>query len=397
MNVSADETRRTVLLIWVFMSCVLGVGAADLFVDSTLLFDCTSGSYSAEYRDCSGSDGNAYDTLQEALDLMSGGDDIFIRGGTYIGQFVISGTADGTPSNWSSLQSYPGEWAILDANGLSDREMVLGFESYAKTRDGDSTILEYFRIERLEITGSGRGVGLFLSGGPFIIRYCFIHDNLATSCGNNPAGIKGMIWRDTTVEYCWFRDNGCSSQPNERHSAAAVQIHTSYPYQTWPVPPTPSTDCSDQGVCDRCYQRNVYRYNLVEDTADRARHGFHDKDIEVLTPLDAIDWTRHDFGNEIHHNIIVHYARSAEGYNTNPQTIVVNNLLDDPPAGLGGLYGYRPITFGTYDIRSDAVYISSRTLSVSEKVPDAYVMLFGVQAWFDEARHSRQRWYYDAT
>lgn len=57
--------------------------AANIYVDGTLGADCTSGNYSTSARTCTGSNGNAYNTIQAAVTAMSGGDDIYLRGGTY--------------------------------------------------------------------------------------------------------------------------------------------------------------------------------------------------------------------------------------------------------------------------------------------------------------------------
>lgn len=58
--------------------------AANIYVDQTLSSDCTSGNYSVANRVCNGPDGKAYNTIQKAIDTMSVGDSIFMRGGTYL-------------------------------------------------------------------------------------------------------------------------------------------------------------------------------------------------------------------------------------------------------------------------------------------------------------------------
>ena len=52
--------------------------AANIYVDKTLSSNCTSGNYSTSNRNCSGNDGNAYRTIQAAIDAMSPGDHIFM-------------------------------------------------------------------------------------------------------------------------------------------------------------------------------------------------------------------------------------------------------------------------------------------------------------------------------
>ncbi len=177
--------------------------AANIYVDKTLSSSCTAGNYSTTNRSCSGSEGNAYKTIQQAVNNMNTSDDIFIRGGTYYENVLISGstTPNGTANDYASMQSYPGEWAIID--GQNNAQYTIG-----KLRNGrdNGNDLAYWRFERLEITGGHQGstdggAGLYISGGPFIVSYCYIHDNVATSEDNNPGGIVGYTWTDSIIEY----------------------------------------------------------------------------------------------------------------------------------------------------------------------------------------------------
>ncbi|MBN2594646.1 MAG: hypothetical protein JXA81_14150, partial [Sedimentisphaerales bacterium] len=75
------QTRHAVLMLifFIFSSCASG---AVIFVDNKLADDCT-GNYSIANRDNSGSDGDAYNTAQEAADVSKPGDLICFRAGTY--------------------------------------------------------------------------------------------------------------------------------------------------------------------------------------------------------------------------------------------------------------------------------------------------------------------------
>ena len=138
--------KKIVILLFLLTTPCLS-WSANIYVDQTLVSDCTSGNYSIANRDCSGSDGNAYNGLQEALLAMADGDDLFLRGGTYTGtgpygsdlqdaDFYIPYTTDGTPENHCSIQSYPGEWAVLVGSG--DANVVLGHVNQEK--DGSFTL-----------------------------------------------------------------------------------------------------------------------------------------------------------------------------------------------------------------------------------------------------------------
>ena len=90
------------------------VSAANIYVDNTLSSDCTSGSYSITNRECSGTDGNAYNTVQEAVNVVQAGDAVYMRDGTYNEHINIPHGKQGSEDAWITLTSYPGEWAVLD-------------------------------------------------------------------------------------------------------------------------------------------------------------------------------------------------------------------------------------------------------------------------------------------
>lgn len=57
--------------------------AATRYVDGNLGANCTSSNYSIANRDCSGTDGNAYQTVSEGVSATAAGDTLYIRGGNY--------------------------------------------------------------------------------------------------------------------------------------------------------------------------------------------------------------------------------------------------------------------------------------------------------------------------
>ena len=82
----------------VAVSSLLGLGlllaltataeAATYYVDRNLTTDCTAGNYSIANRTCSGLDGKAWNTIQEAANVVVPGDTVLVRAGTY-GRFDI--------------------------------------------------------------------------------------------------------------------------------------------------------------------------------------------------------------------------------------------------------------------------------------------------------------------
>lgn len=102
--------------------------ATTYYVDGQLGSDCTSGNYSVAKRNCTGSDGNAYNTIAEIANSGSlhPGDTILIRSGTYteartIGtypasHYVIHPAVNGTSGNYITIQNYPNENVTINSN-----------------------------------------------------------------------------------------------------------------------------------------------------------------------------------------------------------------------------------------------------------------------------------------
>ena len=78
--------------------------AADIYVDSTLASDC-AGNYSIVSHDCSGSDGVAYNTIQEAETASRVDDIILLRGGTY-NESVIFKDVVNRGTSWDNPITY---------------------------------------------------------------------------------------------------------------------------------------------------------------------------------------------------------------------------------------------------------------------------------------------------
>jgi len=134
--------------------------AANIYVDNTLNGNCSSRNYDLNSRDCTGSSGNAYSTVQAAVDAMNPGDHIILRGGTYQECVKISPSKNGTSwneGNYNKIESCntnsgcaSNEWAVLDGNHNcgSNGGAVLGYVASTETGSAD---LKYWWLERFEL------------------------------------------------------------------------------------------------------------------------------------------------------------------------------------------------------------------------------------------------------
>jgi hypothetical protein len=285
-------------LIAIYDSC-----AANIYVDQTLTSDCTAKDYSIANRACTGtvSDGNAYRTIQSAINSMNVGDTIMMRGGTYLVKSSGTDEAINIPvvkngNSWAqghfnTLKSYPGEWAKIDGQGSSSSVgVVLGLYSHDKQGLDD---LKFWVFEKFEVTGGtvigpngGEGSAIWANGGPNKFRYLYIHDNWTTNQSENPVGLTSVVPHDSTVEYCVFKHNGCGGSGDVGTNCAHIAFYTSYLY----------TKCPD---LIHCVHDNVVRYNYMEDAIVGVKH----KAEEILAS-DGTDMVWKTHGDNWHHNII---------------------------------------------------------------------------------------------
>lgn len=332
------------ILFLIFFGWAEEVWAANIYVDNNLASDCVSNNYSITNRACNSSNGKAYNTVQKAVNAMSAGDHIILRGGTYQECINIpiskNGTAwtEGNYNKISSCSASDGcasnEWAILDGNhacaGVSQNGAVIGY--WVSTEDGSGD-LKYWWFERLEIrNGSGEGTayGILANGGPFKVRYCYIHDNIAPDCNNLPAGIWGQQWHDSVIEYNWIKDNGGTAQ----HNCANVGWISAYGNST------SIADNMNFGglVIDKS---NEIRYNYIQGS----NQGFKVKHFTLFTGRNTAtghdyEDTYKDYNTKIHHNIFTNQAGHAIGAHGDFWQ-VYNNIIDSPgEKGIVAQYDY---------------------------------------------------------
>ncbi len=123
--------KFTLLFLAIFTT--INVSSKTFYLDVQLASNCT-GTYSIERRNNSGSDGDAYNNLQNAMDALNGGDTLIIRAGNYsrtgfdpqdpteIGALDIgwSNSCNGTPNEHTVVMAYPGELPVILAEPGKD-------------------------------------------------------------------------------------------------------------------------------------------------------------------------------------------------------------------------------------------------------------------------------------
>jgi hypothetical protein len=302
--------------------------AANIYVDNTLSSDCTSGNYSITNRDCSGSGGNAYNTIQEAVDVVTAGDTIYMRGGTYNEHISIPNGKQGSEDAWITLTSYPKEWAKIDPG----HDIGSGYGAYVirYKAGGHRSCPAYWIFSNFEVTGggpatnTGDGGGILLDTGHHIIfQYLYIHDNHAGP-SNNPAGIAlftdGQAPQYCIIRYCVIKDNACTGTDN----CANINIMTSYAQQP-----------GSTSISNAVHHNQVY-YNLIEGSFVGLKY----KGPNECLTLDntGSNMAYQDYGDEIHHNIFLNFH--DEGLIARQDFIQVhNNIFESPYTQYGVTFG----------------------------------------------------------
>ena len=267
-----------------------------------------------------GSFENPFATIQYAVDNMNGGDIVYLREGTYYesGIYINPITKSGNPNSPSILKSYPGEWAILDG------EWDCSAHCRAIICQNPTAKLEYWTFANLEIMRGGLIPETdFDKSGPsgihfyetknIKIRNCYIHDCQGWH-GQNPGGITANVPEKMLIEYCYFKDNGCTDNGN----CANIIFMSDYK-DTTPNDFDPN----------RVTKENEIRYNLLDGSCE----GFKHKNQQIFgeQDRDPNDMTYKNWGDKIHHNIIRSASSGAESSIEAQQDFcqVYNNILEE--------------------------------------------------------------------
>ena len=109
------------ILCWGFIDlyATTDAEAKTFYLDGQLTFNCLSGTYGIANRDCTGTDGDAYHTLQDAIDNLGGGDTLVVRGGIYIPDSTHSYNSalaiilGGSPTQHTVVRNFAGELPVI--------------------------------------------------------------------------------------------------------------------------------------------------------------------------------------------------------------------------------------------------------------------------------------------
>ena len=164
---------------------------------SGLLFLAGSLNATTYYVATNGNDSNSgtstdapFATPQHAVAVsgLTGGDTIYIRGGTYaLSANVSPGSSKvGTPGNYIKFWAYPGEHPIFDYSAMSGSAKALEMRR------------NYWWAKGIEVK-NGPNTGILIAGNGVIIEGCVVHD-----CGFDGIvlGSSSSICSNATIKNC---------------------------------------------------------------------------------------------------------------------------------------------------------------------------------------------------
>ena len=352
----------------------LGAPLRKIYVDQTLNLDCI-GNYSIQNRNCNGLDGDAYRLIQTAINESQLGDVIYMRGGTYNNISInIPLSKNGTSWNsggYTMLRSYPGEWAVIDATALAPvvdqtlSAVIYGYTGFDK--GSDSKYTEYWAFSHFEIMGGGSGVHMKMRNVKWY--YMYIHDNGRAGVSDLQSGILSVNPQYSEIKYCYFKDNINEAAPNLNQ--AHILFDADY-----------RDDSSNGGLgqpflINGATHHNEIAYNIFELTGANvgaAHIAIRQKNQQRfgLNNRNPLDMTYSEYGDKIHHNIVL---GSEESIGVGQDFIQVYNNITDSSINIGRS-GDVPITYNavvynnTVQSPRSAAFMSSSGLSTYGNTAD---------------------------
>lgn len=236
------------------------------------------------------------------------GDTLYMRGGVYdvTAMTLNDGITNRIQTNTSpitdfiTIKSFPGEWAILDGGNAMDNNS--GRRIFGTNNTNYNIIFEDFEMRNAHTAAinryeMGNNDPDFVGS---IFRNLYIHGCKDTDVNANPAGMRLAI-QSSIVENCTFYDNGTTGSAH--YNNANLILYNSY---------------SDVETEVQARRNNIIRYNIFDTS------GSNMKDKGDSNFGENPEWA-----NEIHHNIFIN-ARgdaysSVEDYVKFHHNLVINN------------------------------------------------------------------------
>lgn len=194
----------TTVIAFGMLSLAKDIRAATYYADSSLGASCASGNYSMNNRACNGSDGNAYTTIQAAVDAaITAGDIVDVRAGTY-SERVTTKAAGTSESSRIVIRAHSGEEAVVSSatsGGFRINHPYItldGFKITGRCTDNDAFIkidtpASYTKVLNNSITPGEDDTmyGIAFANYTTVTSYALVQNNLIDGGGYPAMNIWG--------------------------------------------------------------------------------------------------------------------------------------------------------------------------------------------------------------
>src|SRR5262249_1348685 len=180
--------------------------------------NCTAGTYSITNRNCTGSDGNAYNNIAAALTASAANDTVYFRSGSY--SINTAGTDGITVKNGQTWGTYPGDTArnatVTAATGRRRVFVIYGGDGAQNGTVRDLTI----------VGGECWGVHVASTNGAKVINNEIRgwNDQAVNESGSACAGVGNSAWDTQDTDNGEVTDNYIHSPVLAASDNAAVHV-----------------------------------------------------------------------------------------------------------------------------------------------------------------------------
>jgi len=330
-------------LVWITLLLATSAFASTRYVDNSGTPPCVD-------TQAYGTETQPWCTISYAIRNLNGGDDLFVKHGTYNEGLYINGPA-GTSTKDTIIRTYPGHSVIIRGTGNSGRVRI--------------TATSYVTFDGFEITNFNQGIFVDGASSHVTVRNCTVHD----------VGQEGIHVKENSS---FVKIEGCTIFNTQKLGGCCngegIYVGTS---SSGPLDNTNNVtlannvihDTTDEGIelkpgTHHCLADGNTLYNIVMPQYSASAAGVIEVNERDLSPQ---TWS----GNPSHliTNNVVYNSTTAIRLGTG--STAYNNVIYSPLAGRFGIYVNnnnsdsftRFIYHNTIHMTADAVVVAGGTLA----------------------------------
>ena len=280
-----------------------------------------SGSPACSDSSSYGSESQPWCTISYALTQMSGGDDLYVKAGTYNETtFTISSSLSGSASDRTVIQVYPSDTVTIQGAGVNTGRLKIDGANYV-TFDG-------FKVTNMN-------QGIFVEGGA--------HDVIIQECEVYYIGQEAIHVKENSYDIV-LQGNTIYDTHQYDWNGEGFYIGT-----------------GSAGPLDNTNNVTIYNniiYN-VRDEAIELKSGTHDCTVDGNTIYNS----GVDLGSTSGNIEVMPHSGGAQSWGLNPSHVIKNNIIHDNSGGSGIRAGTGCTVYNNvlYDIINYGIYVDNQS------------------------------------